>query len=98
MTRLRVFTVHGDVFYLEPEYDTTLQLAVDAYIESGGYKDALLSLRTIEGGTVTLCASVIYGWSVTTAETERKWRELSHEWAREEVEHLEELAGPEWEQ
>lgn len=62
-----------------PEEEPRLDAAVSLYVDSGGTRDALLQLTLTGGDTLTIKASLVRCWMVSTPEGRRREMELSKE-------------------
>lgn len=73
---VRVFDDDGYVL-VPPAEEPRIDAAVTAYLDSGGTRDSLLRLATLDGAEYVVRASSIRSWIMTTPETRR--RQVEHE-------------------
>lgn len=73
---VKVFDDDGYVL-VPPAEEPRIDAAVTAYLDSGGTRDSLLRLATLDGAEYVVRASSIRSWIMTTPETRR--RQVEHE-------------------
>lgn len=96
MSRLRVWTTEGDVLWVQPDAEPALDAAVSHYVDTG--RDALVTMEPLEGNgsSVTVLASVVYGWYRSTEESQRRVIELAvKDEATNNAAHRE-FSDPDW--
>lgn len=73
-TYCSVWLIDGDHLEVAAEDAPRIDAAVDAYLASGGTRDNIIPLTGAPGNEISVLASYVVGWTVTTPETrERRW-------------------------
>lgn len=73
---VKVFDDDGYVL-VPPAEEPRIDAAVTAYLDSGGTRDSLLRLTTLDGAEYVVRVSSIRSWIMTTPEARR--RQVEHE-------------------
>lgn len=91
MKFLLVWDDQGDTIRVKPKEEAQLDQAVSAWLESGGTRDSLLYLTTINGETYRCLASSIRAWLGSSTVSRRKHLEQMQQLEAEEEEMRREL-------
>ena len=96
LTYLRMWDRLGCLYLLSPGQEHSLDAHVSAYHDAGAHRDTLISLSTIEGGTMVVLASTVTSWCLSTPETRAVWARIDAELEAEAERLREQFATPEW--
>lgn len=77
----------GDQWAVVVDDEPRIDAAVSRHVESGGTRDTLLDLTSLEGFPVRIRASAIASWFVSTPDTRRRSAELRKLQSDEAEEH-----------